>query len=159
MTDFLYNAGTNGFIVTPFDLLSTELNALATANSVVSSVGGSSGVFNQTHFGSALLAEIWFTAGGAFTPTGAYLSGWFIRSSDGGTNFEKFGNNIVQPRAPDFTIPLFTAAYASGDRSWANGTLVTLPPGSTKVMLYSVAGVTLPATGNHLVCAPVGVKY
>ena len=57
-TDFLQDPGTNGFIATPFNLLSTELNSLVTGNTAVSSAGGTSGVFTQTNYNSAIFCEI-----------------------------------------------------------------------------------------------------
>jgi hypothetical protein len=47
-TNFLEATGTNGFIATPFNLMSTELNSLANNNSATSSAGGqgSNGIFS-----------------------------------------------------------------------------------------------------------------
>ena len=56
-----------GFLITPFNLMTTELNALGSATNVISSVGGTSGVFTQSSFGSGIWAAINFKAGGAFT--------------------------------------------------------------------------------------------
>ena len=42
--DFLLDPGTNGFIATPFNLMTTELNSLVNTDRALSSVGGSSGV-------------------------------------------------------------------------------------------------------------------
>ena len=160
MTDFLYDAGTSGYIATPFNLLSTELNTLASASVVVSSVGGTSGVFSQSNTVSGLVGAIYFSAGGAFTPTaGGFLAGWFLASSDGGTTFEKFVSNVSPPRAADFVIPFMNQAYASGELAFSNGILVPLPPTSFKIALFQAAGVTLPASGNLVKLGPVAVKY
>jgi hypothetical protein len=158
MTDFLYDPGTNGLIVSPLNLLTTELNSLANGNTVLSSVGGSSGKFTQANTGSALLGGVYFTAGGAFTPaTGGCLFGWFVRSPDGGSNYERIVTNTANPRPPDFTIPLFTAAYASGDIGWCLDPKVRLPPEDFKVLIQNAPGVTLPASGNTIKLAPIGV--
>ena len=84
-TNFLQESG---FLVTPFNLMTTELNALGSGANVVSSVGGTSGVFTQTNFGSGIYGMVHFKAGGAFTVVaGGYIAGWWLYSPDG-TNFE-----------------------------------------------------------------------
>jgi hypothetical protein len=158
-TNFLESAGTNGFLATPFNLLSTELNALATATSTASSVGGAGGVFTQTNYANAIWAEVYFQSGGAFTPAAPnYLAGWFLFSPDGGTTFEATVSNTDLPRAPDFIIPLFVSAYATNSVSQASG-LVRVPFWSNKVFINSHAGATLPATGNVIKAAPVAIQY
>jgi hypothetical protein len=159
-TNFLLAPGTNGFIVTPFNLMSTELNALAINATIISSVGGTSGVFNQTSFGSAIWGNIWFASGGAFTPTaGGYLAGWFVQSSDGGTTFElNVGTTIGLPRPPDFTIPLWVSAYAATNISFASG-FVKLPWASCKVLILNASGVALSASGHTIKCGPVAIQY
>ena len=115
-TNFLHATGTNGFIVTPFSLMTTELNSLANGNTVVSSVGGTSGKFNQTNFGSAQIGRIWLTLGGNFGATpaaGGNITGWWNFSTDGGTTFEDTNSNTAIPRPPDFIIPLVAAAYSA----------------------------------------------
>ena len=164
-TDFLYAAGTHGFIATPFDLLSTELNSIgANGGAVVSSVGGSSGVFSQTNTVQALSGAVWFASGGAFTPTaGGYLAGWFLRSPDGGTTFEATttasATQAPVARSPDFVIPLFPVAYASGQVAWAQGGEIALPPESFKVVLWNMSGATIPSSGNTLALGPIAVQY
>jgi hypothetical protein len=159
-TNFLLAPGTNGFIATPFNLLSTELNAIINNNSVISSIGGSSGIFSQTNTVDAPQGSIWFSAGGAFTPSaGGHLDGWFLRSSDGGTTFEKNVSNTAPPRPPDFVIPLFNSAYASGELAWSSGGVVLLPWESFKVLLFNASGATLPATGNIIKLGPVALQY
>lgn len=156
---FEWSPGTNGFTSTPFNLMSSELNSLATGNTATSSVGGTSGVFSQTDIDNALLAEIWFSAGGAFTPTtGAYIAGWFLRSSDGGTTFEKTVSNTAVARQPDFVIPFINSAHASGNLVFASGPVI-MPATSHKLFVRSVAGVTLPASGNLILCGPVKYQY
>jgi hypothetical protein len=156
-TDFLEDPGTGGFIVTPFDLMTTELNALATTDTATSSVNGTSGVFTQTNYGNAEWAQIYFQSGGAFTPTaGGYLAGWFLFSANG-TTFEITVANTALTRTPDFIISLNAAAYASGNQSPASG-LTRVPNWSNKVFIQNNAGVTLPSTGNLIVAGPVGFQ-
>jgi hypothetical protein len=160
-TNFLDAAGTNGFIATPVTLMTTELNTLATATNVVSSVGGTSGVFTQASWGSAIWGQVGFVAGGVMSgsPTaGGYLAGWFLYSPDGGTTFEKVVAATDLPRPPDFIIPLFASAYASGDLSPASG-IVRLPWWSTKLYIGNRSGVSLNASGNIIKVGPVAVQY
>jgi len=160
-SNFLLAAGTNGFIATPFNLQSTELNALAAGHTAVSSVGGSSGVFSQTNTAHAPQGSIWFSAGGSFTPSaGDHIDGWFLRSSDGGTTFEKVVSNTTPPRPPDFVIPLFGSAYASSDLAWVSGGFVLLPWESFKVLIQNnCASAALPSTGNVIDLGPVALQY
>lgn len=157
-TNFLEATGTNGFLVAPFNLQSTELNALANGNSAVSSVGGTSGVFTQTNWASGIWGVAHFLAGGAFTPTaGGYIAAWFLYSPDGGSTFEKVVSNTDLPRGPDFIVPVFASAYASSDISQAP--LFRVPWWSTKLFVVNHAGVSLPATGNLIKGASVAIQY
>lgn len=166
-TNFLLASGTSGFIATPLAHLTTELNALVNGAAATSSVGGTSGVFNQTNDANGIWGSEYFTSGGAFTPTaGGYLAGWFLLSPDGGSTFETV---IATPsttvpalgRAPDFIIPVYQggAAYASGNISWCQGRTIRLPWESHKIVLQNMSGVTLPATGNTLKVGPVAIQY
>lgn len=163
-TNFLDAAGTNGFIATPFNLQTTELNAQTNGAASTSSVGGSSGKFSQTDFASGIWGLIWFISGGSFTPTaGGVISGWFLQSTDGGTTFEALVSTpsttvAALPRAPDFIIPFDAAALASGNIKFCSG-LVKLPWPSCKIVLQNNTGATLPATGNIVVCGPVATQY
>jgi hypothetical protein len=158
-TNFLLAAGTNGFLATPFNLQSTELNALANGSSAVSSVGGTSGAFTQTNTANAIWGEIAFTAGGAVTPTaGGYIAGWFLYSPDGGTTYETTASNTDLPRSPDFIIPLLASAYAANNIAQASG-IVRLPWWSFKVFTVNHSGATLPATGNLIKLGPVAIQY
>lgn len=158
-TNFLEAAGTNGFITAPFNLMTTELNALGSGANVVSSVGGTSGVFTEASFANAIWAQIHFKAGGAFTPTAnGYLVGWFLYSPDGGSTFEKVVAATDLPRPADFTIPLFASAYASGDIAQANG-IIRVPWWSTKLYIGNRSGVALSASGHVIQAGPVAIQY
>src|SRR5579871_6670351 len=101
MTDFLQDPGTSGFIVTPVNLQTTELNGLTNGSAATSSVGGTSGAFAQSNFGNAIDAEAWFISGGSFTPTaGAALLGWFLRYD--GINYESL---VATPSATVQALP------------------------------------------------------
>lgn len=159
-TNFLDAAGTNGFLTSLFNLMTTELNTLGIGATATSSVGGTSGVFTQTNFANAQKTFVVFTSGGAFTPTagsGAVLAGWWLMSDDGGTHFEKTVASTALPRPPDFYIPLFASAYASGDRAWSPVTRAPWP--SCKIFVLNSAGVALPASGNTLQAATVAEQY
>ena len=95
MANFIHAAGVNGFIKTPFQLLTaadTGFSALANGSKVTSAHGGAltTGIFTQSDFGNAQYARIWMTIVTAgMTPTaGGNLSGWWLVSTDGGTTFE-----------------------------------------------------------------------
>lgn len=165
-TNFLHAVGTNGFIVTPFDLFPASeaaFDTLTNGSTVTSSSGGSSGKFTQSNFGSAQYGLIWFTVGDtAFTPVaGGNLSGWFIHSPDGGSTFENTDANVAIPRPPDFIIPFTAAALNTSDIIFASG-LVLLPYDTCKIYVQNNAGVTLGnTTSTHakLTCGPVADQY
>lgn len=159
-TNFLeYSGGTNGFLVAPINVMTSELNSLANGNSAVSSVGGTSGVFTQSSWGSGVWGVAHFKAGGAVTPTaGGYLAGWFLYSPDGGSTFEFTVANTDLPRPPDILIPLYASAYASGNQSQSSG-IIRLPWWSTKTHWVSHAGATLPGSGNVIQIGSVAVQY
>lgn len=164
-TNFLLAPGTNGFLATPFNLLSTELNALASGAAVTSSVGGTSGVFNQTSVASALALSIYISFGGAITPSvGGVIPIWFLLSPDGGSTFETTVSTpsttvMALSRSPDAIISLDNAAFASGNIRWANGLHIPSPWESFKVLVQNLTGGALPATGNLIKAGPVTQQY
>ena len=166
-TNFLHAAGTHGFIVTPFALETTELNALGAGAAAVSSVGGSSGVFTQSHTANAQEAAIWFKSGGTFTPAaGQALLGWFLGYDSVNTAYE---TEVATPsttvpalsRQPDFIIPLDNAAFASGNLRFASGAngVVPAPWTDFKVLIQNWGATALPASGNVIYCGPVAEQY
>jgi hypothetical protein len=157
--DFLLDPGTSGFIATPFNLLSTELNAIANAGTATSSVGGTSGVFTQTNFANAQWVLPYWTYGAAFgtAPTaGANLTGWWLMSPDGGTTFEATVSGTALPRPPDFIIPVYLNITSTGILF---GPVCRAPWTSCKVLIQNNTGQTLPATGNLIKCGPVAERY
>lgn len=163
-TNFLEATGTNGYIASVLNLLTTELNSLASGGAATSSVGGSSGVFSQSNTGSAIWADMWFKFGGSNTPAaGGYLLVWYLRSTDGGTTFETVVATpsttvFALPRAADAVVPLSNAAYASGNLAWAQGSPRLWWP-STKIVLQNLSGGALPASGNILTVGPAAIQY
>ena len=160
-TNFLHAAGTSGFIVTPFTLISgTELSNITNGNCIISAASGTSGKFSQTDFVSAQYGLIWLTVvTAAWTPTaGGNLTGWFLNSGDGGSTFEAQTANVAFPRPPDFIIPFTAAALNIGDKIFASG-LVPLPYNTVKVYIQNNSGTTT-GTGNHTItCGPVADQY
>lgn len=161
-TNFLQATGasTVGYFSAVTTLISSELVSLGSSLAVTSaSIFTSSGNFGQAIWGEALVH--W---GGAITPaTGAFISGWFLRSADGGTTFETVVNSSTTgvPRGPDFIIPLSSFAYASSGVAYATG-IVKMPWSPVKVMIENNAGVTFPssATAYTLIqLGPVAVQY
>jgi len=146
-------------------LIGGEASALTNGSAVTSSYWNNTGTFTQTHIDQGAQADVWFMAGGAFTPAvGGALNGWFLESWDGGTSFDTVlatpsATVPAIPRAPDFTIPLDNVAYAAGNVSRAAGRFITpLPTVSFKVRLQNMAGVTMPATWAVFL-APWAVQY
>jgi hypothetical protein len=151
-----YSGGTNGFVTTPFNLMTTELNALGAGAVATSSVGGTSGVFNQASWGSAPWGFAFFKAGGSFTPTaGQYLAGWFLLTPDAST-YELTLTATDMPRAPDFVIPFLATAHASGNIV-ASG-LIRLPFTPCKCFVANRT-VALPSTGNVISLGSVAIQY
>ena len=93
--------------------------------------------------------------------SGGYISGWFLRSPNGGATFETtiLGNQPL-PRAPDFYIPLYAAAYASGNISWCYGGFVKLPWETYQVYVQNNAGsgVAIP-TSSTIGVGGVTIQY
>ncbi len=156
--DFLLDPGTSGFIASPFSLMTTELNSLATANSALSSVNGTSGVFSQTNFVNGLLYEVYFTAGGTISSivAGGNIAGWWCKSTDGGSTFEKTVSNTAFPRPPDMLIGA-DASYTSSDIRF--GLIAPCPWPFAKLFVLNSFGQTLASTGNIIKAAPVGWGY
>jgi hypothetical protein len=158
MTDFLWDSGgsNTGLVGSSFSLMTTEMNSLASAAGAVSSVGGTSGLFNQTNYSSAMLCGIYLTFGASFTPgTGSPdFLGWFLFN---GTEVAVANTDL--PRNPDFIIPVVGSnAYASSSVVLAAG-IVRVPPWPHKVFLMNHTGSALPSSGSSLTAFPVAMKY
>lgn len=149
----LYATGTSnsGLIATLLSLQTTELNALANAALIVSSVGGSSGKFTNSDTGAAKFGEIHFTLGTVTTMSaGANLAGWFLQSNDSGSTYESL--TVVPPRPPDFIVPLDAT---TGNKVYKAAGQVRLPALQFKVLVQNNSGQAFTATGNTLKLAPI----
>ena len=171
-TNFLHYLGTDspsagsGFLKEPFELFNqtdAAFDTLANATGVTSANAGSSGKFNQTHYGQAQFGYIWLVVGDTgWTPTaGGTMSGWFVHSADA-VSFEK----TTPARAPDFYIPLSAIAYASGDILYATGGgpngAVEIPWDTHKVHVVNNSGATMGNTSTthaKLWVGPVAEQY
>jgi hypothetical protein len=138
-------------------LLSTELNSLASASEVVSSVGGTSGLFNNTYAGGGLGAytlgqfELHLAApGGSLTATPVLV--WFLQSVDG-SNYEDGSSSILPARNPDLIIPV--RAVSTAQRIIV---VAPLPQGNWYVELYQATGQTWASSGSTLKVMPAAYQ-
>ena len=167
-TNFLeYSGGSNGWLTSPVQFMTTELNTLGNGSAATSSVAGP---WTQSSLGSGQICLAYFTWGTAFTPStvGGNLTCWWLNSPDGGTNFESV---IATPsssvpalgRPPDFIIPLYENGTSLGSTA---GTLVKMcqapfiyPWVKTKLLVQNNCGVALPASGNSIYIGSVANQY
>jgi hypothetical protein len=142
----------NGLYSALLTLESIELNALANGAVAVSSVGGTSGLFNNSNTGGAQLGEIFFTSGATATCTaGGNISIWFLQTGDG-TTFET-ATAAQMVRSPDAIIFLPTAAISTNTYK-APGP-INVPALQFKVMTQNNCGAALGGTGNLIKLAPI----
>jgi len=159
-TNFLQATGgsTTGYFVSAVTLISTEIVSLASSGTATSATIYTS----SASFGQAIWGEAWVYWGGAITPAaGGFISCWFIRSGDGGTNFEVTPTSAPLARSPDFTIPLSTIAYASSNEGYATG-IVKMPWAPSKLFVQNNAGTAFPSSATQyskIVLGPVAVQY
>jgi hypothetical protein len=141
-------------------LLSTELNSLASSSTLaagaISSVGGTSGKFDNTAGGGGLGG---YTLGqfeiNCAAPSGAVTAGsgvfvWLLTTVDG-TNYENGSASIVPVRRPDVIIP-FRAVTSTAQRIIV---VAPLPPGTWFVLLSQNSGQAFAASSNTLKVTPV----
>lgn len=154
---YFFAQGGHRAMETPISIIGvSELNALANGNTVTGSAGGSGGIFSATQIKNLAAGEVFLTCAGSFTPTaGGCISGWFLRSSDGGTTFEKTTSNTALARPPDFIIPLNAVATVSGDVYFAAGE-IRLPSCPFKVYVQNNAGVSLGASNHTMSLGIIG---
>ena len=143
-----------GSIVT---LMSTELNSLASSATAgaISSVGGSSGLFNNVYAGGGLGGftqakfELYIPAPAGTLTAGTNAQIWFLSQIDG-SNFEDGGAAVIPARQPDLIIPV--RAVSGAQRIEVIG---TLPPGTWYVLLSQTTGQTWASTLNTLKVMPL----
>jgi hypothetical protein len=163
-TPFLWNPGpsNNGLLNPAASLMTTELQSLANNAVIISSVGGTSGVFNNSFTAQSVLADLFFNVDnpgiGIALTAGAVLSGWWLTSYDGST-FES--QTVAAARAADFVIPMPTAIIAAGSVYRSQG-FVTLPALRYKVLILNSTGQPFSngaTTAPALIVAPYALQY
>jgi hypothetical protein len=137
-------------------LLSTELNSLASSATAgaISSVGGTSGLFNNTVGGGGFDGYPW----GRYelvlaAPAGTLTAGtavliWFLGNVDG-TNPEDGSATVIPSRPPDLVIPVRAVSTAQRITRIAK-----LPPGNWYALLSHATGQAWGASGNTLKVSP-----
>ena len=156
-TNFLYTPGTSnsGLLTSVVTLQTTELNALASGALIISSVGGTSGLFTNSNTGQAIWGELYLTLGAVTAMSaGANLAGWWLASPDSGTTLEAL--TLQPPRSPDWIIPL---PATTGSATFKSAGLVRIPALQFKVLVMDNSGQSFTATGNTLKLAPIAVQY
>lgn len=155
-----------GLIASAITVMTTELNNLANGSSALSSVNGSSGVFNSTSFAQAVWADIFLNIGGpnlaGTLAAGANVAGWFLPSPDGTVYEWSQGNTIAPPRPPDFIIPLPAATSLAAASIFKSAGMVLLNPTQQKLIIQNNSGQTLsPSTtaSPYIKIAPYGMGY
>lgn len=154
---FLYNPGSsnNGLYVAELELMSTELDSLGSGSVIISSVGGSSGVFNNSNTGQGLFAVLQFIEGtGGTQPTctaGGNLAIWFLQTL--ATTYES--TTVAPPRAPDAIIPLYVGALTAGQAF--NSPIIQVPNLPFKVLVQNNCGASFPAFGTTAPSIYMGV--
>lgn len=150
MTNFL----SSGYLTSASDILTTELNSLASSTSNTLSSAGSA-IDNSTN--KYIWYDVEFLAGGTYTPTaGGFLELWLLRTLDG-TNYEDGSSTIAPARRPDVIIPV-RAGTTITPRAGGQGRLI-LPPGLSKPIVRNQSGATLPSSGNKVTIRPHTVAY
>ena len=139
--EFLWE-GTGAYPITVTNLLATELNTLgySAGGNTLSTLGGA---FQNTN--ARIFCDIEFLAGsGITTAAGAFLEVWFLRSLDGGTNYEDGSASLAPGRGADVIIPVRAGTNITPR---AGMSMVALPPGFFKPIARNQV-TTLPASGN-----------
>jgi hypothetical protein len=132
--------------------MTTELNSITNGNNAISSVGGTSGVFNNvvgtTNLDGNPYGKVEFNmAAYSGTPsTGGSIYLWFLFDVDG-TDYENGGASVTPARNPDLVIPV--NATASGPQR-VTKRISNLPVGTWFVLFQNNTGITLAASGNTI---------
>jgi hypothetical protein len=145
MSNFIHTAGTNGFATSSPVAInsSTELSALTNGSLVKVATAFNQSSYNNAQYGFIELQIV--SAGWAVSAAGC-ISGWFLHSRDGGTNYEAY-NSAAPARPPDFTIPLQNLTPAAG---YYYSQLVPLPYDTHEYLLQNNTGATT-STHNHVI--------
>lgn len=150
--------GTNATLLT-----SAELGGLANNAQVVSSQLGGNGVYNNTAGSGASTTTgdgyergyLTFTPGGFFgnlPAANSSLDIYFLKSMNGGTNFEGGSASVTPARRPDLVLPMNSASSGVADNTV---TMMAFLPGCPfKTLVKNDAiGQTVP-TGSTLTLTP-----
>ena len=137
--------------------MSTELNSLASSTTAgaISSVGGTSGVFNNVQGGGGLggftqgIYELYLPAPGGTLSAGTNALIWCLSQIDG-TNYEDGSASVIPARQPDVIIPV--RAVSGAQRIHVIG---TLPPDTWYVLLSQNTGQAWASTLNTLKVLPL----
>jgi hypothetical protein len=145
---------------TTVTLLSTELNSLATSSGLtagaISSVGGTSGLFNNTPGGGGFDGytfanfelKLAAPAGTLTANTGANI--WFLSTVDGGSTYEDGSASVIPARPADLVLGVRAVNTAQViHRRWR------LEPGNWFVLLAHNTGQTWASSGNTLKVYPL----
>ncbi len=143
-------------------LMTTELNSLASsatlAAGAISTVGGTSGLFNNTAGGGGLGGytfgqwelELAAPAGTLTAGTGAFV--WLLTTVDG-TNYEDGSNSVIPARPPDIILPV--RAVSTTQRIIR---VLMMPQGNWYVLVSQNTGQTWGATLNTLKVTPATIQ-
>lgn len=142
-------------------LLSTELNSLASSATAgaISSVGGTSGVFDNTAGGGGLdgytmgLFELVLAAPAGTLTAGTAALVWFLGAVDATPNYEDGSATVLPGRTPDLIIPV--RAVSTAQRIIRRA---LLPPDKWFVLLSHATGQAWNASGNTLKVKPVAYQ-
>jgi hypothetical protein len=162
-TNFLEATGgsTAGYFSAVVTLSSTELVSLGSSVTIA----GTTVFTSSGNFGQSIWGEVAIKFGGAITPaTGGFISGWFVRTPDGGTTFEQTtisASNTPMARPADFIIPLSSFAYANTNIAYGSG-IVKMPWSPIKVFIQNNSGATFPSSATaytSILLGPVAVQF
>lgn len=147
VSNLLWAVGTNGYLATATTLLSTELNSLASG-----SLGSAGSAIDNSAGDKAIYWIIELLLGGSITTgTNPYAELWFLRTIDGGSNYEDGSSSVTPGRRPDVIIP-FRPSVAAAQRVIVPAAV--FPSGQFKPLLKQTTGATWPSSGNTLKARP-----
>jgi hypothetical protein len=162
-TNFLWYSGTasnNGLLITSYNLMTTEMNSLTSGSTAVSSVNGTSGVFNNSTASQGMIGEVFLTLGAiaSAVAAGGNIAGWFLVSPDNGTTYENTVSSAALARPPDLIIPVPATTITAGWVYKGAGP-VMIPALPYKVWMQNNLGQTMAASGNIIKLSPYAMQY
>lgn len=133
---------------TAVNLLTTELNSLANNSNTApgSEINNAVGQTNLDGYVRAK-AELYLAAYSGTPTSGTGVSVWFLKSIDGGTNYEDGGSSVTPARQPDLVFQVRN--LASGPQRIVKECLV--PVGKFKGMARNDGmGITFASSNNTI---------